>query len=76
MSKFILITSVIAMVAGCSVKITRDTTGNLAPSGSVGFIKTFSGKSYSPIARETVSPAVDTTQRMKEKEDAVVFQVP
>ena len=76
MSKLMLLLSLVTLVASCSVKVTRDNTGNVVPVGGTSFIKTFSKDAYAPIARQVPGPSIDTTTRKKDKEDAFVFQVP
>lgn len=71
-----LITLLAVMTTACSVKVTRDTTGNIVPVGGVGFIRTFSLDKYTPVARELAPVSVDVLSQKKDNPDAVSFQVP
>lgn len=71
-----LIAVLALMTTACSVKVTRDTTGNIVPSGSAGYVTTFSMKKYAPTAREVTAPTVDVLTPKKDNPDAVTFQVP
>lgn len=71
-----LIAVLALMTTACSVKVTRDTTGNIVPSGSSGYVTTFSMEKYAPIAREVTAPTVDVLSQQKDNPDAVTFQVP
>ncbi len=64
------------MTTACSVKVTRDTTGNIVPSGSAGYVTTFSMDKYAPTARAVTAPTVDVLTPRKDNPDAVTFQVP
>jgi hypothetical protein len=71
-----LITLLAVMTTACSVKVDRDTTGNVSPVGGVGFIKTFSIDSYAPTSRDKTAVSVDVLSQKKDNPDAVSFQVP
>lgn len=71
-----LITLLAVMTTACSVKVNRDTTGNISPVGGVGFIRAFSIDKYAPTAREVAPVNVDVLSQKKDNPDAVSFQVP
>lgn len=71
-----LIAILALMTTACSVKVTRDTTGNIVPSGSAGYVTTFSMDKYAPTAREVTAPSVDVLSQQEDNPDAVTFQVP
>lgn len=71
-----LITLLAVMTTACSLKVDRDTTGNVSPVGGVGFIKAFNIDSYAPTARENTTASVDVLSQKKDDPDAVSFQVP
>ena len=71
-----LIALLAVMTTACSVKVTRDTTGNIVPTGGTGFVTTFSMDKYAPVARDVAPVSVDVLSQKKDNPDAVHFQVP